>query len=116
MMDDFELKVQAQMHFNKTFGAMKAAEFSVHLQETIDGLTKNNMSFVETYHKQVTEIRSLREALAFYADITNHCLRMMNREEFEKQGSFIGGSKVSRDMGKRARVALGLEPAPETEE
>ena len=51
------------MDFNEIFGARKAAEFSVHLQETIDGLTKNNMSFVETYHKQNAEIRRLRHAL-----------------------------------------------------
>jgi len=62
-MDDFKLKVQAQMDFNEIFGARKAAEFSVHLQETIEGLTKNNISFVETYHKQNAEIRRLRHAL-----------------------------------------------------
>ena len=58
-MNDFEMKVQAQMHFNEIFGARKAAEFSVHLQETIDGLTKNNTSFVETYHKLKKEKRDL---------------------------------------------------------
>ena len=104
-MDDFELKVKAQMHFNEIFGAMKAAEFSVHLQETIDGLTKNNMSFVETYHKQVTEIRSLREALAFYAAYKN----WVTDDEDSYPAAW-------QDCGQRARDARGLEPAPETEE
>ena len=59
----------------------------------------------------VAEIRRLREALAFYGDKKNHCLRFGRDAEH-----FFKGSEVAYDMGKRARVALGAAPAPETEE
>ena len=59
----------------------------------------------------VVEIRKLREALAFYADKKNHCLRLGRDAEH-----FFKGSEVAYDMGKRARVALGAAPAPESEE
>ena len=50
------------------------------------------------------EIRRLREALAFYGDKKNHCLRFGRDAEH-----FFKGSEVAYDMGKRARAALGLE-------
>ena len=104
-MDDFELKVQAQIRFIEVFGARESAELSVHLQETINGLAKNNASFTETYHQQVREIRKLREALAFYADYKN----WVTHDEDSYPAAW-------KDCGQRARDARGLEPAPETEE
>ena len=64
----------------------------------------------ESYLKNDAEIRKLREALAFYGDKKNHCLRLGRDAEH-----FFKGSEVAYDMGKRARVALGAAPAPEKE-
>ena len=53
-----------------------------------------------------TEIRSLREALAFYADASNY------KDFIPGHESLNGVWNI--DNRYRARVALGLEPAPET--
>ena len=58
----------------------------------------------ESYLKNDAEIRKLREALAFYAD----------DKMYDWHDKEMGVSYTELDRGKRARVALGLEPAPET--
>ena len=64
----------------------------------------------------VAEIRKLREALAFYGDKKNYSSGI----PFHESGptASVPNATWSRnaDNGYSARRALGLEPAPETEE
>ena len=57
-----------------------------------------------TVRSLIAEIRRLREALAFYGD----------DKMYDWHDKEMGVSYTELDRGKRARVALGLEPAPET--
>ena len=64
----FDEKVNVQITFNACMGVKGAAEFAVHLQETIDGLTNNNETFRQGYHYMATEIRRLRNIEAEFKE------------------------------------------------
>ena len=51
----FEQKVHIQTQFHRLIGERQAAEFAVHLQESIDGLQANNDTFVAAYRKSAAE-------------------------------------------------------------
>ena len=60
-----------------------------------------------------TEIRKLREALAFYGDKASYrTLRKANT--WQELIMVTGDIPINKDDGAKARIALGLEHAPET--
>ena len=60
----FEEMVTVQMAFNKNVGEKTAAEFTVHLQQAVDGLTENNQAFAHEYRRSLEENYALRTAYA----------------------------------------------------
>jgi len=56
----FEERVHVQKVFNREIGEQKAAEFAVHLQESIDGLQSNNQAYVEEYRRMLAADHSVQ--------------------------------------------------------